>query len=228
MRKKSHTVYGYARAATQKQKIKSQEEKILQVYSDALIFSDEYSGILADQPQWDSLREKLLPGDSLILCDITKLSDDPERCAQIYADLFRQGIRIELLDDPLLSSEIYSGASAGGSSVDCLMMAAAAQIRITHELTLQKAKRTGDRIRDSLIQAQADGNHIGRPYGARADQKKAVIAKQKIWELSADFQGTLSDPELLELVGVARNTFYKYKKQLSLYGPAYDNRRDKK
>ena len=31
---------------------------------------------------------------------------------------------------------------------------------------------------------------------------------------SKDFDGTLSDPEVIKLAGVSRNTYYKYKSQI--------------
>ena len=219
--KSSGKVYGYARATTQKQKTKSQAEKIRKAYPEAKIYADEYSGIRAEHPSWEKLRAKLKPGDQIILCDITKLADDPELCASIYADLFRQGIKLTMLDDPLLCSEIFSGAltDPSESSSEIVLRAAVSQIILSHSLRLAKEKKTGAHIRDALMQSQAKGKHIGRPQKAYADSKKAIEAKQKIWKLSADFQGSIPDPELMELVGVARNTFYKYKKHLSLYGP---------
>lgn len=236
-KKSSGKVYGYARAATQKQKARIQSEKIREKYPEAEIYEDDYSGIRYEHPGWIALDEKLQRGDLLILCDITKLADLPESCAEIYADLFHRGIRILFLDDPLLSSEIFSDALAGsdakGEASEALMLAAASQIRISHALKLEKIKKTGDKIRESLIRSQEDGKPIGRPQGKKyRDGKKATEAKQKIWELSADFQGSIPDAELIEIVGLARNTFYKYKKYLSLYGNKPDagsnNRRDAK
>ena len=183
----SGKVYGYARTTTPKQKTRTQSDRILKIYPDAVI----------------------------------------------YADLFRQGIQIRILDEPLLNSKIYADALTGstGSAEDILINAAASQIILSHTLAIDKAKKTGDRIRDGLKESQAKGNHIGRPRGVKtyADSKKAIASKQKIWELSKDFQGTLSDPELIDQLGIARNTFYKYKKHLSLYGPELtDNRRKRK
>ena len=43
---------------------------------------------------------------------------------------------------------------------------------------------------------------------------KSVYAQNKIWELSKDFGGIMSDPDLIKLIGISRNSFYKYKKEL--------------
>ncbi len=44
--------------------------------------------------------------------------------------------------------------------------------------------------------------------------KKAEPAKKLIMKYSRDFNGTLSDSECMKLIGIARNTFYKYKREL--------------
>ena len=44
--------------------------------------------------------------------------------------------------------------------------------------------------------------------------KKSIKAKEIIKRVSRDFDGNLTDAEVIELVGIARNTYYKYKKEL--------------
>ena len=40
--------------------------------------------------------------------------------------------------------------------------------------------------------------------------------KAKIVKMSKDFDGNMKDTEIMELLGIARNTYYKYKKELTL------------
>ena len=44
--------------------------------------------------------------------------------------------------------------------------------------------------------------------------RKSVEAKKQIQKYSKEFNGTLKDNEVMKLVGVARNSYYKYKKEL--------------
>ena len=44
--------------------------------------------------------------------------------------------------------------------------------------------------------------------------KKSIEAKATIRKHSKDFDGSLTDAELLRLTGLARNTYYKYKREL--------------
>ena len=48
----------------------------------------------------------------------------------------------------------------------------------------------------------------------KEEAKKAEPAKQLILKHSRDFGGTLSDGECMRLIGIARNTYYRYKSQL--------------
>ena len=50
--------------------------------------------------------------------------------------------------------------------------------------------------------------------GAKLTTKKSIEAKKQIQKHSKDFNGTLSDVDCMKLIGLARNTFYKYKREL--------------
>ena len=43
---------------------------------------------------------------------------------------------------------------------------------------------------------------------------QANPAKKLILKYSRNFNGTLSDAECIKLIGIARNTYYRYKAQL--------------
>ena len=43
---------------------------------------------------------------------------------------------------------------------------------------------------------------------------KSIKSDEQIQKYSKDFGGTLKDLEVMKLIGVARNSYYKYKKEL--------------
>ena len=71
-------------------------------------------------------------------------------------------------------------------------------------------KRTSEGLRT----AKLEGKQIGRKPGATFETKKSVEAKQEILKKSKAFGGTYSDKDLMKVIGVARNSYYKYKKEL--------------
>ena len=44
--------------------------------------------------------------------------------------------------------------------------------------------------------------------------KKSIEAKKQIQKYSKDFDGYLTDADCMRMVGLARNTFYKYKREM--------------
>ena len=63
-------------------------------------------------------------------------------------------------------------------------------------------------------QDQPDFRQIGQPKGAKLTTKKSIEAKKIIKKHSKDFNGTLTDPEVIKLIGCARGSYYKWKRQL--------------
>ena len=55
---------------------------------------------------------------------------------------------------------------------------------------------------------------IGQKEGAKLTTKKSVASKELILKHSKDFNGTLADADVMTLTGLARNTYYKYKREL--------------
>lgn len=71
-----------------------------------------------------------------------------------------------------------------------------------------KATKVGQQM------AYLNGKQIGNIKGTKLTTKKSVIAKEQIVKYSKDFNGTLNDVEVMKLIGIARNTYYKYKREL--------------
>ena len=46
-------------------------------------------------------------------------------------------------------------------------------------------------------------------------RKKEAPAKEQIRRLSRSFEGNLSDLECMKLIGISRNTYYKYKREMN-------------
>ena len=55
---------------------------------------------------------------------------------------------------------------------------------------------------------------IGQKKGAKLTTKKSIEKKAEILKHSVDFGGSLNDTDCMKLTGLARNTFYKYKREL--------------
>jgi len=70
------------------------------------------------------------------------------------------------------------------------------------------------RTREGIETARISGKQIGGVSGRKLTTKKSVTVKEQIRKYSRDFDGTLSDLDVMRLASVARNTYYKYKREL--------------
>ena len=70
------------------------------------------------------------------------------------------------------------------------------------------------RTKEGMETAKLNGKQIGRKSGSRVVSKKSIKAKEIILKHSRYFGGSLTDDEVINLAGINRNSFYKYKKEL--------------
>ena len=89
------------------------------------------------------------------------------------------------------------------------------QIEIAFKTAQAEVDFLHQRTSEGVRRAQAAGKIVGRQQGAKVTSKKSISAKEIIRKHSKDFNGTLSDIECIKLAGISRNSYYKYKKELS-------------
>lgn len=70
------------------------------------------------------------------------------------------------------------------------------------------------RISEGIKQAKAKGITIGRESGRKIDTKKAKDKKEVIRKHAKKFGGSLNDIECMKMTGLARATYYKYKREI--------------
>ena len=86
------------------------------------------------------------------------------------------------------------------------------QIRI--QLYMFSNRNSHQRTKEGMATARLNGKQIGQKPGAKLITKKSIEAKKQIRKYSKDFDGQLSDVECMRMIGLARNTYYKYKREL--------------
>lgn len=92
---------------------------------------------------------------------------------------------------------------------------AEAEVEYLHQRTSEGVKAARERYEKAVALGETpEKQKPGRAEGSTIETRKAKEQKQVILKHSKDFNGTLSDAEVMKLTGLARNTFYKYKKQL--------------
>ena len=102
----------------------------------------------------------------------------------------------------------------GEELYEYLMALAKEQIKLAFEQSEKEVADLHQRTREGLVTAKLNGKQVGRKKGAGFETKKSKAAKEKIRIHCKAFGGTLDDAECMKLTGLARNTYYKYKRQI--------------
>ena len=95
-------------------------------------------------------------------------------------------------------------------------MVAKEQIKLAFLQSEKEVQDLRQRTREGLITAKLNGKQVGCVKGTKLTTKKSIEAKKQIRKYSKDFEGTLKDTEVMKLIGISRNSYYKYKRQLNM------------
>ncbi len=95
-----------------------------------------------------------------------------------------------------------------------LLELAKEQIRLAFEQSEKEVQDLHQRTREGIETARLNGKQIGRQKNSIVVTRKSIESKEVIRKLSKEFDGNLSDAEIMRLTGLARNTYYKYKREL--------------
>lgn len=94
------------------------------------------------------------------------------------------------------------------------MCLAKEQIRLAFIQSQKEVDDLRQRTKEGLQTARLKGRQIGQKPGITFETKKSIEAKQEILKKSKAFGGTYSDKDLMKVIGIARNSYYKYKREL--------------
>ena len=144
---------------------------------------------------------------------------------ETYQNLFDKGVILKFLKESYLDTEVFANqmkqaeVSTGKDYLDqglkiILMGIAKEQIRLAFEQSQKEVEYLHQRVSEGIESARLAGKQIGQKPGAKLITKKSIKAKDLIMKHSKDFNGTLSDADVIKLIGCARGSYYKWKRQL--------------
>ena len=221
------SVYGYCRISTPKQSIDRQIRNIRQEFPNATIIQEAYSGTTLERKEWSKLYKAAKAQDTIVFDSVSRMSRTADEGFSVYQELYSRGVNLVFLKERHIDTATYqralnSSIPMTGTAVDCileginkyLLELAKEQIRLAF---IQSEKEVEDlhlRTREGIQTARLSGKQIGQREGAKLTTKKSVAMKPIILQHCKDFGGSLSDAEVMKLTGLARNTYYKYKREL--------------
>ena len=219
--------YGYCRISQRKQSIDRQIRNIKASYPEAIIIQEAYTGTTIDRKEWNKLYKLVKAGDTIIFDSVSRMSRNAEEGFKAYEELYSRGVELVFLKEPHINTATFKTAMEKaipltGTSLDYildginkyLLALAKEQIIIAFQQSAKEVEDLHQRTKEGLETARLNGKQIGIIKGTKLTSKKSVASKEIILKHSKDFNGTLDDSDVMKLTGLARNTYYKYKREL--------------
>lgn len=230
-------VYGYCRISQKKQSIERQVRNISAAYPEATIIREAYTGTKVEgRVEFEKLLKLARNGkvSKIIFDSVSRMSRDASTGFELYKELYNLSVELIFLKEPHINTSVYKEAAekqietikTGDEAADELMKAimdginrymmrlAERQIMIAFQQSEKEVNDLHQRTVEGLQTAVLNGKTLGRPKGKKPTIKKEAPTKEAIKKYSKDFDGNLDDKEVMKLVNVARNTYYKYKREI--------------
>lgn len=235
-------IYSYNRISSSKQSIQRQIRNAKELYPNAIIVEEVFTGTKVEGRKefiklvgkWTTEGDNEIlkggivkAGDTIVFDSVSRMSRNAEEGFKIYKELYNKGIELIFIKEPHINTTTYKEAIDGGVAmtgtiVDSileginkyLLALAEQQIKLAFEQSEKEVMDLRQRTKEGMETARLNGKQIGQVKGTKLTTKKSIEAKEQIQKYSKDFKGTLKDTEVMKLIGLARNTYYKYKKEL--------------
>lgn len=221
-------VYGYCRISTTKQSIERQIRNIQAENSKTVIVQEVFTGTkITGRKEWEKLLKKVKAGDTIIFDSVSRMSRNADEGIEVYFKLMDQGVNLIFLKERYIDTDTYKNEikdriELTGADEDEIFKGinnyfrklAKRQIKIAFDQAEKEVADLHQRTREGIETARLNGKQIGRAKGRVITTKKSVEMKEKIQKMAKDFGGNMTDKEVIETFKIARNTYFKYKREL--------------
>lgn len=176
---------GYARVSTTDQNLDLQKDALLAARCKR-IFTDTASGAKAQRPGLTQALQHCRPGDTLVVWKLDRLGRSLPHLVATVRDLVARRVGFKSLQENIDTT------TSGGKLI----------FHIFASLAEFEQDIVRERTHAGLSAARARGRKGGRPKGVDEKKKKAARALKN--------DPGRSVKEICEIVGISRNTYYKY------------------
>lgn len=218
-------IYGYARVSTVRQKLQRQVDNIKDYDKSAIIYEEKYTGTkIYGREVLEKLLGRVKSGDTIVFDSVSRLSRDAEDGSKLYFELMDRGVDLVFLKERYIDTFTYKQATDRelqtiGSKEDILITAineylkeiAKEQIKIAFEQSEKEVADLRQRVREGISKSK---KKQGIDKGTKLVTKKSLVMKDKMKRHLKTFDGTDTDSQFMRDNKIARNTFYKYKRDI--------------
>lgn len=177
-------VYGYARVSTQYQELNRQID-LLEQQNCNEILTEKMTGTKASRPQLDRLKDKLRPGDTVVVESFSRLGRSTKDLIELVNYFEEHDVKLVSL------KENFDTATPQGR---LMMTVFQAFSQFERDLIVERTK-------EGLKSARARGRKGGRPHVNQRDIERAL----KLYHSQQ-----YSVREITDMTGISRATLYRY------------------
>lgn len=177
-------IYGYARVSTQQQDLNRQLD-MLKPYLCTEILTEKMSGTKTDRPELNRLKDKIRPGDTVIIESFSRLGRSTKDLIDLVEYFENKGVNLISL------KENFDTHTPQGKLM----------LTVFHAFSQFERELIAQRTKEGLESARARGKKGGRPKVKDKYINKALnLYHSKEYSIS----------EIVELSGISQATLYRY------------------
>ena len=178
---------GYARCSTLDQNLDWQIDALTKEGCDR-IFQEKFTGTRKDRPELLRMMDMLREGDTVIICELTRLSRSVKDLFDLVEQVEKAGANIKSLKEPWLDTTTPQG-------------------RLLFTIFSGVSQFERELIRERTMERLASARARGRMGGRPGKDKKIVEQALTLYDSKA-----YSVDEISKTTGISRATLYKYVK----------------
>jgi DNA invertase Pin-like site-specific DNA recombinase len=187
--------YGYGRVSSKGQEkngnsLEDQERQLKEAGCDEIVL-ETYTGTKMERPKFTALLEKLLPGDTLVVCKLDRFARTAREGLEVVEDLMRRGVKVHILNMGLIEDTPMG-------RVILTVMLAFAQFE-----------------RDSIVDRTSSGKALAKEKEGYREGRPSVKIPDNFMEyVEMNEAGEISIAAACKEMGVARAHWYRWKEML--------------
>ena len=188
-------IWGYVRCSSREQNEARQVEEIRPlVTTESHLMIEKQSGKDFDRPIYKSLKNIMRKGDTLVIKSLDRLGRNYEQMKDEWKNLCDLGIKIKILDTPLLDTDKY-GDELMGKFVSDIVFNVLSFVSENERKNIKLRQMEGIKI------AKEKGVRFGRPETKYPEQFESVYNDWKC--------GKIKGVDAIKALKLKKTTFYK-------------------
>lgn len=193
-------IWAYVRVSTREQNEDRQVEELKDlVTTESHLIIEKQSGKDFNRPLYQSMKNIMREGDTLIIKSLDRLGRNYEQMKDEWKDLSDRGIKIKVLDSPLLDTSKYDDDDLMGKFVSDIVF------NVLSFCSENERKNIKQRQAEGIAIAKAKGVKFGRPKIKYPNDFESVY---KDWKC-----GKIKAVDAIRILNLNKTTFYKMAKE---------------